>query len=79
MLCREGVPYILLDEKRYHLVIAKWQKFQREGRSWENEDMANNTLREFKRHLKWAGIKPDATTHSENAVVRTGQTIFLQM
>ena len=57
----EGVPYILLDEKRYHLVIAKWQKFQREGRSWENEDMANNTLREFKRHLKWAGIKPDAT------------------
>ncbi len=29
--------------------------------AWENQDMANNVLREFKRHLKWAGIKPNGS------------------
>lgn len=57
----EGVPFVLLDEKRYKTVLAKWQKYQREKLEWENQDMVNNVRREFKRHLKWAEIKPIGT------------------
>ena len=57
----ERIPYILLNERMYRNVVAKWRKFQQKKRAWENQDMANNVLREFKRHLKWAGIKPNGS------------------
>lgn len=57
----EGVPFVLLNEQRYHTVAAKWQRFQQQGREWQNSDMENNTLSNFKRCLKWAGIEPNGT------------------
>jgi len=53
----EGIPYVLLDERQYGIMAAKWRKYREQNRPWRNQDMANNTLREFRRHLKWAGIK----------------------
>jgi len=32
-----------------------------QGRPWRNRDIANNRLREFKRHLKWARIKANGS------------------
>jgi integrase len=57
----ERIPYVLLDEQQYGTVVAKWQRCQRQRRAWQNQDMVNNVLRDFKRHLKWAGIKPDGS------------------
>jgi integrase len=57
----ECIPFVLLNEKRYQTVLAKWQRYQREKREWTNQDMVNNVRREFKRHLKWAEIKPIGT------------------
>jgi integrase len=57
----EGVPFILLNRKRYETVLSKWQTFQHQGRPWKNTDMVCNCGREFKRHLKWADIKPNGT------------------
>ncbi|MFC1781013.1 tyrosine-type recombinase/integrase [Planctomycetota bacterium] len=57
----EGVPFVLLDKERYCTVKAKWRRFQRQGREWQNSDMENNTLSNFKRCLKWAGIEPNGT------------------
>ena len=48
----EGVPFVLLNEQRYHTVAAKWQRFQQQGKEWQNSDMENNTLSNFKRCLK---------------------------
>lgn len=57
----EGVPFVLLDEQRYQTMVAKWKRFQQQGREWQNSDMENNTLSNFKRCLKWAGIEPNGT------------------
>ncbi|MGD9110604.1 MAG: site-specific integrase, partial [Phycisphaerales bacterium] len=57
----EQVPYVLLDENQYQTVLEKWQRYREQKRPWQNRDMANNVLRNFKRHLKWAGIKPTGT------------------
>ena len=57
----EGVPFVLLNEQRYQTVIAKWKRFQQQGREWQNSDMENNTLNNFKRCIKWAGIEPNGT------------------
>ena len=54
----EGVPYILLGEERCRRVKAKWQQLHKQGKPWLNRYMVNNVLREFKRHIKRAGIKP---------------------
>lgn len=42
-------------------LVAKWEQFQKQGTPWRNRDLVNNRLREFKRHLKWAGIKPNGS------------------
>jgi len=55
----EGVPYVVLDSQRYQLILAKWRKLRREKGQWSNRYMVNNALRNFKSHLKKAGIKPD--------------------
>jgi len=57
----EGVPFVLLDEQRHQTVISKWKRFQQQGREWQNSDMENNTLSNFKRCVKWAGIEPNGT------------------
>jgi integrase len=55
----EGVPYVVLDQERYKLVLSKWHKLRKEKKTWRNRLMANNSLRDFKQHLKRANIKPD--------------------
>jgi integrase len=57
-ICGDKSPFVVLDERRYKLVVEKWQKYQRQGRPWENQDMVNNINRELRRHLRWAKIKP---------------------
>lgn len=57
----EREPYILLNERQYETVVAKWKRFQQQRRPWRNRDIANNRLREFKRHLRWAGIQPNGS------------------
>lgn len=51
-------PFVLLDRDRYDRVVIKWQKYNQEKRSWQNRDIANNTLTNFKRHIRWAEIEP---------------------
>jgi len=54
-------PYILLNEPQHETVRAKWQRFKKQGRPWENRDMVNNVGREFDRHVKKADIRPSGT------------------
>jgi integrase len=49
-------PFILLTPARNRSVLVRWKSFRLAGRSWENRCMMNNTLREFQRHAKRAGI-----------------------
>jgi len=62
----EGVPYILLTKDRSDRVKAKWQKLQEQKKSWLNDYMINNVLRNFKARYKRAGIKPvgELTVHT---------------
>jgi integrase len=57
----DQTPFILLDDQQYKTVLAKWRTYQQQGRAWRNQDMVNNTLREFRRHLRQARIKPNGT------------------
>ena len=57
----EGIPYVLFSEQQYKTVMAKWERYQREKRPWRNRDTVNNVPREFKRHLRKAGITPNGT------------------
>jgi len=57
----EGIPYVLLNEQEYETALNKWQRYQKEGRSWANRDLQNNTLTTFKRHAKRAGIKANGS------------------
>jgi integrase len=54
-------PYVVLDRGQYETMRAKWQRFRQNRREWQNHDMANNTLTNFKRHVKWAGITPQGS------------------
>lgn len=54
----ERVPYILLDEQRYEKIVSKWDAVRKAGRTWQNNNFANNVLRNFKLRCKRAGIKP---------------------
>jgi len=60
-LAPEQIPYALLDEQQYDTAVRKWLRYQSVGRPWRNQDMVNNVPREFRRHLKWAEIKPNGT------------------
>ncbi|MFC1780987.1 tyrosine-type recombinase/integrase [Planctomycetota bacterium] len=57
----DRTPYVVLDEQRYKTVLAKWKRFREQKRPWQNHDMCNNSLREFKRHVKRAEIKPNGS------------------
>lgn len=53
----EGVPFVLLTAERFDLVKAKWQRIRKVGLSWKNRYVVNNVLRNYKSHIKRAGIK----------------------
>ncbi|MGD8501594.1 MAG: site-specific integrase, partial [Phycisphaerales bacterium] len=36
-------------------------RYQEEKREWKSRDMQNNTINTFKRHVRWAEIKPPGT------------------
>ena len=57
----DQTPYVVLDQGQYRTMTAKWERFRQEKREWQNHDVANNTLATFKRHVKWAGIKPQGS------------------
>ncbi|MHC4337578.1 MAG: tyrosine-type recombinase/integrase, partial [Planctomycetota bacterium] len=54
-----GIPYVLLTERQYKGVVERWKTYRQQGRRWQNRYMANNTLANFKRHLKAADIEPN--------------------
>lgn len=57
----EGVPYILLTEKRFAIVKAKWDQLKIKKKPWLNRYMINNVLRNFKGRCKRTGIQPIGT------------------
>lgn len=57
----KGSPFILLTPERYRLVLERWRKHRSSGKAWLNDYMANNTVREIRRHAQWAGLNLDGT------------------
>lgn len=57
----EGIPYVVLSESQYQTLISKWHRFKKQNKPLRNQDMMNNYLTNFKRHLKWAKIKPNGS------------------
>ena len=57
----EHIPFIVLSRSQYETAVSKWKRYCAENRAWRNEDMLNNSLRDFKRHYRRAGIKPLGT------------------
>lgn len=55
---RFKVSYVLLDERQYAVMVDKWKRYQESGRAWDNQAVLNNVNRDFRRHLKKAGIEP---------------------
>ena len=53
----EGVPFVLLTADRFERVKAHWQEIHKAGLSWRNRYIVNHVLRNFKVHIKRAGIK----------------------
>ena len=45
-----------MTPERNQTVLRRWQEHRRARRPWTDRCMMNNTLREFRRHAKWAGI-----------------------
>jgi len=56
-----GCPFVFLTTDRWSRVQKKWARFQKEDRAheWQNSDVANNMLRNFKGHCRKAGINSD--------------------
>jgi integrase len=54
----ESVPFVLLTRERHERVKIKWQTIRKKGLSWKNRYSVNNVLRNFKSHVKRAGVKP---------------------
>ena len=54
----EGVPFVLLTADRYGRVKENWHEIRKAGLPWKNRYVINNVLRNFKSHVKRAGIKP---------------------
>ena len=44
--------------QRYGNIKKIWQRLRKKGQPWQNRYWANNTLSNFKRHVKRTGIKP---------------------
>ncbi len=54
-------PYVVLDQGQYQTMTAKWRQRRKSKKPWENRDMQNNTLAKFKRHVRWAKIRPEGS------------------
>jgi integrase len=54
-----GNPFIFLTKERYERITARWEEVWQDGkaRDWISGDVQNNTLRDFKKRCKDAGIK----------------------
>jgi integrase len=52
-------PYIVLDKEQFERVKAKWALYQKQKKPWKNNNLINNVLTNFKRHLKKAGIETE--------------------
>jgi len=57
----DQTPYVCLDRQQYDTAVRKWKAYYRQGRAWRNQDMVNNAGREFRRHVRKAGIEPTAS------------------
>jgi integrase len=57
----DQTPFVALNEAQYKTALATCGRCQKQGRTWRNQDMQNNTLTTFKRHVRWAGIKPNGS------------------
>jgi integrase len=55
----EGSPFLFLTRERWEKVKKRWDNMRKEKRSreWDNRNLCNNLLREFKRQCKNAGVK----------------------
>ena len=53
----EGVPYVLMTKERFENVSAKWQQLKQEHKAWSNKYYVNNSVRDFSKIIKKAGIK----------------------
>jgi len=56
----EGVPFVFLDAERWERVKSRWQECQAKNKHW-GRFMCNNINRDFKHHIRRAGIKPIGT------------------
>ncbi len=54
-------PFVFLSDSRWRAVQKKWALYRAEKKTnqWQNRDMCNNLLRNFKGHCRKAGIKTD--------------------
>jgi integrase len=52
----EGVPFVLMDEQRCQRISDKWKQCREQGKDWFNRNLANNTITNFHRWVKQAGI-----------------------
>jgi len=52
----ENIPFVLLDRRRCEQIQAKWWQCREQNRPWLNRYWSNNTLRNFQRRVRRAGI-----------------------
>jgi integrase len=52
-------PYVFLEDRRYELIKAKWERWQGLGKAekWLNSTMLNNFNRQFRVYCAKAGIR----------------------
>lgn len=54
-------PFLFITNERWGKVQQKWIQYraQKKTKKWQNRDMCNNLLRNFKVHCRYAGIKTE--------------------
>lgn len=55
----DDTPFVCLDQRQFETLQARWERCKASGKPWRYVDTQNNTLREFKKEYKRAGIKPN--------------------
>ena len=46
----------MLTKEQYERVVENWKRYRQSGRSWMNQDWANNVDKSFKRRVKAVGV-----------------------
>jgi integrase len=67
-------PYVLLSKERQRIVRAKWHRVRKARKPWLNRYWANNTLRNFNKHVQRAGIAPIGALSIHTLRKNAGQT-----